>query len=145
MRKALQLSILPLKIRIGYVLMSAEVRTLVPRRYSENSSHMHPHTHAEAFQRTKKVRKWFGPCLKGDLRHGAVMSRQHQFFFSSVIKFGLVYIWVHSNSNFSSLNSSSKALIKQQPSSSIQYPTTHNDKIGLDGLELCCSTALLSE
>ena len=29
MGKALQLSILPLKIRIGYVLMSAEVRTLV--------------------------------------------------------------------------------------------------------------------
>ena len=29
----------PLKIRIGYILKSAEVGTLVSRRYSENSSH----------------------------------------------------------------------------------------------------------
>ena len=31
-----------LKISIGYLLKSAEVRTLVSRRYSENSSHTYP-------------------------------------------------------------------------------------------------------
>ena len=42
----LQSTYLKEKIRIGYVLKSAEVRTLVSRRYSENSSHTHPvHTH----------------------------------------------------------------------------------------------------
>ena len=30
------------KIRIGYVLKSADVRTQVSSRYSENSSHTHP-------------------------------------------------------------------------------------------------------
>ena len=32
------------KIRIGYVLKSADVRTLVSSRYSENSSNTYPHT-----------------------------------------------------------------------------------------------------
>ena len=30
------------KIHIGYILKSAEVRTLVTRSYFENSSHTHP-------------------------------------------------------------------------------------------------------
>ena len=39
----LQSTYLKEKIRIGYVLKSAEVRTLVSRRYSENSSHTQSH------------------------------------------------------------------------------------------------------
>ena len=34
------------KIRIGYVLKSADVRTLFSKRNSENSSHTHAYTHA---------------------------------------------------------------------------------------------------
>ena len=37
----LQSTYLKEKIRIGYVLKSTEVRSLVSRRYSENSSHTH--------------------------------------------------------------------------------------------------------
>ena len=46
------------KIRIGYVLKSADVRTQVSSRYSENSSHTHPctsehtHTHPRTFAYT---------------------------------------------------------------------------------------------
>ena len=34
------------KIHIGYILKSADIRTLVSRRNSENSSHTHAYTHA---------------------------------------------------------------------------------------------------
>ena len=41
------------KIRIGYILNSADVKTQVSSQYSENSSHTHPHipahTHAYPF------------------------------------------------------------------------------------------------
>ena len=40
----LQSTYLKEKIRIGYVLKSTEVRTLVSRVYSANSSHTHTHT-----------------------------------------------------------------------------------------------------
>ena len=33
------------KFRIGYILKSADVRTQVSSRYSENSSHIYTHTH----------------------------------------------------------------------------------------------------
>ena len=50
------------KIRIGYVLKSADVGTLFSRRNSENSSHTHAHTHAhprtpkDLFQ--KAINEW---------------------------------------------------------------------------------------
>ena len=44
----LQSTYLKEKIRIGFKLKSAEVKTLVSRRYSENSSHTHSHLHKQA-------------------------------------------------------------------------------------------------
>ena len=40
------------KIRIGYVLKSADVGTLFSSRYSENSSHAHTHRHPHTFTHT---------------------------------------------------------------------------------------------
>ena len=42
-----------LKIRIGYVLKSADVGTLFSSRYSENSSHTHTHRHPSTSTHTR--------------------------------------------------------------------------------------------
>ena len=41
------------KIRIGYILKSADVETLFSRRYSENSSHTHTHRHPSTSTHTR--------------------------------------------------------------------------------------------